>query len=135
MTAMLDNGQDRHTRANVTIDTCQNQALIRLNKDHEDMQFVYDDFAKIGWLYALIHELIHIMLYKMSSLAENMINMVTDDEQNCYFRDDLECKEESTVNSLTRAFINVMGYDWVLQYKRGNNNEAKVSRGCKGKED
>jgi hypothetical protein len=123
---------DRETYGCCTNDYAHNAALIYLNGEMREMKIPYDDNLIAGWMYTFVHELLHIIMYPLSTHAYDMARYAKNDVAQEIAKEDVERHEERVVNSLTKTVMNLMGSDGIdalLQRHRKGGSNGKTKTG------
>ena len=93
------------------------EAVIKLNTDSEDCSIPINNDLTSGWLYTLIHELVHIQIYTYVHFVETLI-------KNSY----LTTLEEITVNTITKTIFNLLDTEELLKSaKLKNKSEDNIN--------
>ena len=126
---LLNQGLKASVQGLCTADRNHGDVLIELNKDHQDNQIaVGSEFIGQGWFYALIHEMIHIIIDPLAENVEELLKNINE-EQNENLSKTFEIKQERLTNHFMKILVPMIDVDWLLnKHKKEAINESKETK-------
>lgn len=100
-------------------------AVIQLNLDHRQMQVAVDGPQGTGWLYVLIHEMVHIVTDGLIFAAEGGCNTGFP-EVTKVLNGNLEIQNEKLTNQLTKTILSLMDVEAFLARHRKEEPHAET---------